>query len=76
MDATEPKLIPSVKVTRKELKVTEGAGSTKTTRFEPSWEYELFYPLDGEEDIPKAVAWINDVIVGARKDAEQKEASK
>ena len=78
---TEPialtkELVPSVKITRKETKCTEGTGDTKKTWFEPTYEYELFYPFKSTDNIPKVLESLNQYLVDARRDADQREKQK
>ena len=69
------KLVPSVKVTRKESKVTSGTGNEKKTVFVACWDYELFYPIHDGSNIPQTLEWANDTILAARRNAASKEAS-
>ena len=67
------RLVPSVKVTRKESKVTRGVGADKVTEFVACWDYELFYPLDEHQNIPDTLKWCNQTIIEARKHAKEEE---
>ena len=68
------RLVPSVKVTRKESKVTRGAGKEKVTEFVACWDYELFYPVPDGDNVHNVLLWANKTILAARKDADKKEA--
>jgi len=69
-----PRLVPSVKITRKEQKCTEGTGNEKRTWFEPTYEYELFYPFPEGADIPATLKSLNQYLVDARRDALARDA--
>ena len=40
------------------------------------WDYDLFWPLEGEKDIPKCLSSLNKYIIDARFDAHKQERQK